>query len=638
MRELAVENLIMMTNKLFLLFLLQGTLCLTPVFSQDDSSDSLRQYELEQVVITGARIPVEKGKIPASITVVKEGEINEQQEMNVLPVLAAKVPGLFLNERSIIGFGVGPQSGGGISIRGLSSSGDPANTRTLVLIDGQPQFMGVFGHPIADAYYSANIERVEVIRGPASILYGSNAMGGVVNIITRQPKREGLSLGAKAAYGSFNTSEYHLSAGYKKERFNILAVYNDAASEGHREGVADNFKTRGWYLKTGYRISDHFNATIDGNLSDSQFNDPGHMDSVITEKQYYDYLRGRVAASLENSGEKIEGALRFFYNFGKHEFFDGFNSSDYNRGITFYQNLKLIKDNILTLGVDYKNYGGEAFTQAFPVNNDIEKSVNEVDFYALARQTVMENLHLSAGLRWIRSSVYGGVIVPQYGAAYSLSERATIKASASKGFRSPTLANLYFAPPANEELEPEKMWSYELSYLQDLMSDRLSFEITGFYNKGDNLIRTVLAQGRPSNINTGEFEHRGIEFQASFAATDHLNLALNYSFLDTETELPYAPRSQANLQADYTIGGIQAILSLRRVSGLAPGNVGTNSRFDPRLPEENYTLLNALVNYPFMNAFTLFGKVENILDQEYMIDAGYPLPGISMMVGARMQW
>lgn len=609
-----------------------------PAFSQNDSSDSLRQYELEQVVITGVRLPVEKGKIPASITVVEEDEIERQMEMNVLPVLASKAPGLFLNERGMMGFGVGPQSGGGISIRGLASSGDPANTRTLVLIDGQPQFMGLFGHPIADDYHSENIERIEVIRGPASILYGSNAMGGVVNLITRQQKDEGLTLGAKAAYGSFDTREYHLSAGYKKDRFNIIGSFNSGASEGHREGTADYFSSNGGYLKAGYRISNHLKATIDGNILDSEFNDPGHVDSTIIQKQYYNYLRGRAAVSFENTAEHVEGALRFFYNYGDHDFFDGFRSTDYNRGITFYQNLKLMKGNVLTVGVDYKNYGGEAFTDAFPVNNDIDRSVSETDFYGLVRQTLFDQLNLSAGLRWINSSVYGGIAVPQYGLAYSLGGSSVVKASASKGFRSPTLANLYFAPPANEDLEPEEMWSYELSFLQAFMEKRLELEITGFYNKGTNLIRTIFSQGRPSNINTGEFQHRGIEFQGSLEATDNLNFALNYSLLHTGTPLPYAPKRQLNFQVDYEIGGIQAILSLKTVSGLYQGNVGTSSRFDPELPTQNYQLLNAQLNYPFLEVFTLYGKVENILDQEYMIDAGYPLPGIGMMIGAKMHW
>lgn len=623
--------------RFFCLLSIAGILLLNPAFSQNAPADSMRQYELEQVVITGARIPVEKGKIPASITVVEEREIDRQMEMNVLPVLASQAPGVFLNERGIMGFGVGPQSGGSLSIRGLASSGDPANTRTLVLIDGQPQFVGIFGHPVADAYYSSNIERVEVIRGPASILYGSNAMGGVVNLITRSQKEDGLTLGAKAAYGSFNTREYHLSAGYKKNRFHAMGAFNSGASEGHREGTADDFSSNGGYIKAGYRISDRVKATIDGNIMDARFSDPGHIDSTITQKQYYDYFRGRAALSIENTAERVEGALRFFYNFGDHDFFDGFSSTDYNRGVTFYQNLKLMEGNVLTLGVDYKNYGGEAFTDAFPVNNDIDRSVSETDLYGLVRQTLFDQLNLSAGLRWINNSVYGGIGVPQFGLTYSFGS-STVKASASKGFRSPTLANLYFAPPANEDLEPEKMWSYEVSFLQTFMDRRLSLEIAGFYNKGTNLIRTVFAQGRPMNINTGEFQHKGIEFQGAFVATDNLNFSLNYSLLDTRTPLPYAPKHQMNLQADYRIGGIEAIVSLKTVSGLYQGNVGTSARFDPELPIQNYQLLNAQLNYPFFEIFTLYGKVENILDQEYMIDAGYPMPGISLVFGAKMQW
>jgi outer membrane cobalamin receptor len=625
-------------NLRHLLFTGAYILCIINIaLGQEVPSDTLRHYQMDQVVITGTRLPLEKGRIPASITVVPEDIIDRENQTNVLSVLNARVPGLFLNERGMVGFGVGPQSGGGISIRGLGSSGDPANTRTLVLVDGQPQFMGVFGHPIHDSYFSSNVERVEVIRGPASILYGSNAMGGVVNIITRQQRREGLALGARAAYGSFETFESDVSVGYRMNRFNILGIFNHAETGGHRKDAQDEFTTTGGYLKAGYRISDYFRTSLDANLSDSRFYDPGTVEQSFSN-HYFDFVRGRVAVSLENTIENLEGALRLFYNFGEHDFHDSFRSNDYNRGVTFYQNIRLIPNNILTLGIDYKNYGGEARTDAPIPRNEIDESVDETDFYGLVQHTLFDNLNLNLGLRWVINSAYGNIAVPHYGLAYALTDDIRLKASASKGFRSPTLANLFFAVPANEELQPEEMWSYEVSYLQELFDDRLSLELTGFINEGKNLIMAVV-QGAPPprNINTGAFRHKGIEFQGAFAVTNNLNISANYSYLEMENPLPYAPQHQFNLHAHYNIQGLRFMIGARRVSGLIRGTSG-NVPVDYTLPKMDFTLLNAQVHYPFLNMFTVFARVDNILNQEYAIDKGYPLPGINMMAGLRFRW
>jgi len=322
----------------FLIF----TVIISVIFSSTQAQtaeDTVKTYELDQVVITGTRIQKEKGKVPSSITVVDQTEIEESGKLNVLPVLSTKVPGLFVNERSIIGYGVGPASGGGISIRGLSSSGDPANTRVLVLIDGQPQFMGVFGHPIHDSYFSSNVERVEVLRGPASILYGSNAMGGAINIITRKPKEEGFNTSGMLSYGSFNTQKYNLNLGYKKDQWNIYGAFNHARTDGHRDEDSNEFNTTGGFLGVGYRINDNYKISVDGNIADSRFYDPGPIDNPDDfVNRNYDFTRGRAAVSIDNSYGKVEGALKLFYNFGEHEFFDGFSSNDFNRGLTFYQN------------------------------------------------------------------------------------------------------------------------------------------------------------------------------------------------------------------------------------------------------------------------------------------------------------
>ena len=135
------------------------------------TKDSLH---LEEVVVTGSKIGISRKLIPLSVSQISKQDIENSGQMNILPALNTFVPGIFVTERNIVGFGVGKGGSGAISMRGISSS---PNTDVLVLIDGHPQYQGIFGHPLADAYVASDVEKVEIIRGPASLLYGSNEIG-----------------------------------------------------------------------------------------------------------------------------------------------------------------------------------------------------------------------------------------------------------------------------------------------------------------------------------------------------------------------------------------------------------------------------------------------------------------------------
>ncbi|NJK95347.1 MAG: TonB-dependent receptor plug domain-containing protein [Bacteroidales bacterium] len=152
--------------------------------------DSLSSHNLDEVVVTATKTLVSRNNVAYSVSVVNEQNIEQSSESALLPVLAENVPGLFVTERGITGFGVANGSAGQISIRGIGGS---PSTQVLVLLNGNPQFMGLMGHPLPDSYIASDAQRVEIIRGPASTLYGSNAMGGVINIITREQKKRDIA-------------------------------------------------------------------------------------------------------------------------------------------------------------------------------------------------------------------------------------------------------------------------------------------------------------------------------------------------------------------------------------------------------------------------------------------------------------
>ncbi len=207
--------------------------------------------------------------------------------MNVIRVLNNKVPGLFLNDNYVMGFGVGANSAGTINIRGIGGS---PNTQVLVLIDGQPQFMGMFGHPIIDALTSSSVQRVEIIRGPASILYGSNAMGGAINIISKRIPNNKLNMNLSSFYGSYNSLNAELNGGYQNKKFGFYVSINNSKTDGHRQDSNDGFRNSTGFAKLNYSFNDEFKISLDGNISKAKFYDPGPV-YAVTPDNYYNYLR-----------------------------------------------------------------------------------------------------------------------------------------------------------------------------------------------------------------------------------------------------------------------------------------------------------------------------------------------------------
>jgi iron complex outermembrane receptor protein len=496
--------------------------------------------------------------------------------------------------------------------------------------------MGIFGHPISDAYMASDVERVEVIRGAGSILYGSNAMGGAINLITRQP-REGLRLYGKTAYGSYNTGIFTGSAGYHQGKFGIFGSINRERTDGFRSDGDDEFRNTTGYLKLDYQLSRNINITLDGNLADANYHDPGPVGGDAPADSIRDYTRRRTALSFENRYENLEGALKFFYNNGDHSFSDGFRSNDFNYGLTFYQNLKFLKNNVITLGIDAKKFGGKPTNvnspPGVPEGYDQKYEINETDLYALIQQSLWNKLSVDMGYRFVNNSQYGTAHVPAIGVAYQLSDNTSLKASANKGFRSPAVVDLFLFPVANDELEPEDLWNYELSFSQTSRDGKFNVELTGFFIDGKNMIQAVVITAPPPvKINTGEFENKGIEVTTDYKVSENLGMLMNYTYLSTSKELLYAPEHELNLQGRYSWKSLTFMADFKYVNDLNTF-VGENE-----VTTGNYALLDLKVNWKALNWMNLFLDLNNIFDTSYQIDRGYPLPEFNLIGGIEFRY
>lgn len=164
------------------------TLMLVAVAAGINAEEVTDSMNLQDVVVTGTRNATDVRYLPMTVSVIGRQTLTEQYQTSVLPTAMQQVPGLFVTSRSMLGYGVSGGAAGGINLRGITGG----SGQLMVLIDGHPQYNGIYGHPIADSYQTLMTERVEVLRGPASMLYGSNAMGGVINIVTRGMHEDGV--------------------------------------------------------------------------------------------------------------------------------------------------------------------------------------------------------------------------------------------------------------------------------------------------------------------------------------------------------------------------------------------------------------------------------------------------------------
>lgn len=589
-----------------------------------EKTDTTKLINLDEVIVTATKTAINRNNIPLTVSVVSKEKIENSSESSLLPVLAEQVPGLFVTERGITGFGVSTGSAGQISLRGIGGS---PNTQVLVLLNGNPQFMGIMGHPLPDAYVASDVEKVEVIRGPASTLYGTNAMGGVINIITREQKDDGFKANARLMYGSYHTQKYMVNGGFKNGAFNIFASFNHDQTDGYRD--SSDFSINNGYLRLGYDINKHLNLNSDFSLANFDATDPGKEDTKAGYE--IDITRGMGAIALDNKFDKTNGSFRFFYNFGEHNITDGFHSKDNNYGITFYQAISFFRGNTITMGTDYKNYGGivenvKAMNGKGMVFGDT--TVWEMAGYAFVQQNLFNKLTLNAGFRLEHNSVYGNEPVPTGGLAFQATSTTTLKVSIAKGFRSPTIRELYIWGTA-PDLKPERVVNYEIGIIRKLLNNKLSLELTGFKSVGSNMI--VAGSNGIKYQNTGSFSNTGIEFSGTYKPFDRFTLNANYSFISMDEAIVATPEQQLFFNVTYKWEKLSLNLSVQHIQNLY-------TQIIPGKIKDSYTLLNTRIAYTINKYVAVFLKIENLTDVKYYINYGYPMPGFIAFGGLNLHF
>ena len=608
-------------------------------------SAARKPIAIDEVVVTGTRNATDVRHLSQTVSVVNRSKIERSMQPSLLPILTEQVPGLFTTARGVMGYGVSGGAAGGISLRGLSGG----TARLMVLIDGHPQYAGIFGHPIADVYQSFLADRVEVLRGPASVLYGSNAMGGVVNIVTRRMHEKGVRTDVHTGFGSYGTIETGLTNRIHRGRFSSVVSGSYNRTDGHRTNMS--FEQYGGYAKFGYDITANWNAYADVDITHFNASYPGPVSAPLLEGDQR-ITRGVASVSIANNYRSTSGAFSFFYNWGKHWINDGytpsagespqdgrFNSFDNMMGVSLYQSARLFRGNRTTFGFDWFRYGGEAYTKYVRGEREgtrrdlVDKHETEVAGYVDLRQDVWHWLTFNAGLRADHHSRVGTEWVPQVGLAFHLPYNMEMKASTTNGFRYPILREMYMFPPQNPDLKPESMWNYELAFSQRLLDGRLSYGINVFYINGKNLIVTLPNPNGSGmlNQNSGKIRNSGFELQSAYRINAHWSADANYSYLHMKSPIVAAPKHKLYAGASFSEGRWNVSTGVQYIAGLYT-TVGNNPT------TEDFVLWNVRASLRVTKWLSLWAKGENLLARKYEINAGYPMPRATVMAGVNINF
>ncbi len=590
--------------------------------------DTTLVHGINEVVVTGSNHAISRNLLPYTVSVVNSRQLEATGKTQLLAALSGEVPSLFVSQRGIFGFGVSNGGSGGIKIRGVGGS---PTSGVLMMVDGQPQFAGLFSHPVADFYETDYVDHVEVLRGPGSVLYGSNAMGGVINVISKRPKQNGVHTALTSQYGSYNTWQTTLSNMVRHGRFSSLVSLGYDRTDGTEDNF--NFKQSSLYAKVGYDITSNWALSADYSLMNFRGNDPiyarlRNADYVI----HQNVTRGETSLVMTNHYGSTDGAVRVYYSYGNHYIDDPkhFHSLDDRFGVLAYQNLSPWRMATATLGFDFNTYTGKIPMSGGSTsgNGTLErKSITEYSPYVTLQQQLFAGLlTLNGGLRMANSDKFGTHWLPQVGFAVCPSNSWTLKASVAKGYRNPSFRELYLYPPHNPDLDPESMINYEVT-INHGFSRYLNVSFTGYFAEGSNIIQTVSGK----NVNTGSFRNKGVELSVSSNPIDALSLRASYSYMHTSLNgLTGAPKNQ------YYIGVGYEVLPQFTVDAELKGVGGLYVADD--VEHQNYAVLNLRLVYKPARFIDLFVNLDNLTDARYMINNGYEMPGFTAMGGFKLKF
>ncbi len=557
---------------------------------------------LTRLAITPTRYEKEILLLPNSVSVVTKEDIKMSNTKQTTEILG-ELPGLFIRKTGDFGRA-------DVDIRGIGGNGRQIG----VFIDGRPDKMGVFGCAVTHTLPLNNVEKIEVIRGPESVLYGSDAFGGVINIITHraQKKMEGYFT---TSMGTYNTQNYRLQQGSKLDKLDYLISIDKRSSNGHKENSA--YDSRDFSGQIGYALPDNSDISFSGKYFSGTKNEPAPSPAGT----WNNYDRGSADLTYTKKAGDFDSSVKVYRTFGEHTFFDGFHSKDYTNGAMLHGKTNIGTDNKLSAGVDYRYQFGDILNTS-PAKFIGQYHKYEYGVYVNDEHTFLEKIIVSGGARYNYDELAKSNVTPKIGLVYNIIEGTILRGIWSKGFRAPQINDLYLWG-GNTELKPEKITNTEAGMRQRI-GQAIDVDISVFSMKGKDLIQSVSGK----NLNVGDFKFSGIETMLNARFTDSLNGQVNYTCFDPGTQTTGRPKDKIGASLNYAQGKLSGTFTGQYISRYYSADNSTG-RID------DYLIFNTKGDYRILSNLSIFAAIDNLTNKEYQVYSSglYTMPKRTFYLG-----
>jgi iron complex outermembrane receptor protein len=587
---------------------------------ESQSAGSVKLLLTPAALHTTIDVVVRDAPTPVSMVEQTALEINRGGARTVFDAVEKLVPSAYVTRRGIMGFGLGQS--GSITLRGIGGS---PTTQLLVVVDGRPDFMGLMGHPLPDFYTLTDVGSLSVTEGPASVLYGSNAMGGAIEIKPSRPL-QGVHTSLAASLGSYYTGQYRLTNGARWGRW----WYNLTAGAAHTNGARPEsaFRNQDGTLALGYEISPRWRTSLEGRYGHFYVEDPGTVQAPLSGN-WSRVGRGGFSGDLDNNGSRTWGMVRVFSSFGHNMIYDGFRSVDNSVGARVQQSFLAAPRLTIDGGTDFIRYGGSA-RDISADHNYGEFHINDYAGFSRARYAVTNSLQFNTGVRYDYDSHSGGITVPEFGATYRIAAKYSFAASVTRGFRNPTIRELYLFPAPTPTLKPERMWNYQVTF-QVRPAPTLLASVTGYYANVSNLIVVTGFWPNLKLQNSGSAINKGLEAHARWQPSRRVSLNTAYAHLHSTNLAPYAPQNRLTYSLD-----LDAKPLFFSLGGSTVGQTWGGAR--QTYPVSGYTVATLKCTAPVGEHTSVFLMVDNLFNRRYQVLSGYVMPGTNASGGIELRF
>jgi vitamin B12 transporter len=627
---------------------------------QAPAPDAAGDADASGIIVTAMRTPTPIDRVAASITVLDKARIDLNQDIGVTEQLL-RTPGVSVSRNG----GYGTQTS--LRIRGAEPD------QTVVVIDG----VKLNDPSNTDGSYNfanllvGDIARIEILRGPQSTLWGSQAIGGVINIVTATPERplEG-SLDLEA--GSRDTVNARAAVGGKAGPL----TWRVAGTEFTTNGISAIAPAFGGVEKDGYsnqtvtgraelKLAENVSVDVRGYYSGGRTDFDAFAGDDLEYGLNREYL-GYGGLNVALLGGRFRNRIAFAYTGTDRDNYNPqnqrqltFDAAGHNQRIEYQGSFAIARGWDATFGVDHEKSDFRSVSPpaslATPVPAPARGSTELTGVYGQINGTIVEGLTLTGGIRRDHHSTYGGQTLFSAGGVWNLRTGTTLRASYGEGFKAPSLYQL-FSEYGNQGLQPARAHGWEAGAGQKLLDGKIDLGATYFRRRTNSQIIFNSCPFPPNGVdplcvqpgtttprfgyylNVSKTEAHGVELTGTLHPVESLTIDGNYSWIVAEDRspgatyglwLPRRPRREANGAADYRWPcGLSTGIAVRW-SGRSYDDTAN------RTPLHGYTLIDLRAELPVTKAVSLFGRIENLADESYMTAYRYGSLGRSVYFGVR---